>query len=174
LGTILIFLCVVIGCKMVEVGDIAPDFTLRGTDGQMLSQYTLSDYTGDGYVILSFYMNDFSPVCSDQMCDLDDIGLFQFEEDVSMFGISPDYVYSHRAYSRQKGLTFPLLSDTKFGVSKDYGVYAPDLEPGVRRALFLVDPDDRIQYRWVADDNWAVWDHGTTEALKDRLDQLRA
>jgi peroxiredoxin len=159
---------------MVGVGDVAPEFTLRGTDGQMLTQYALSNYTDRGHVILSFYMNDFSPVCSDQMCDLDDIELFQFEENVSMFGISPDYVYSHREYSRQKGITFPLLSDTQFEVSKAYGVYDPDLESGVRRALFLLDSDRRVQYRWVADDNWEVWDHGTTEALKDALDGLRA
>jgi len=158
---------------MVDVGDEAPEFRLRGTDGQMLAQYTLSDYTADGCVILSFYMNDFSPVCSDQMCDLDDIDLFQFEEGVSMFGISPDYVYSHREYSRQKGLTFPLLSDSKFEVSKAYGVYDPDMESGVRRALFLVDEERRVQFRWVAEDNWAGWDHGTTEALKDTLDGLR-
>jgi peroxiredoxin len=158
---------------MVDAGDEAPDFTLRGTDGQMLTQYALSEYTADGYVILSFYMNDFSPVCSDQMCDLDDIGLFQFEENVSMFGISPDYVYSHREYSRQKGLTFPLLSDTQFEVSKAYGVYDAGSDSGVRRALFLVDSDRRVQFRWVADDNWESWDHGTTEALKDAFDGLR-
>ena len=159
---------------MVRVGDVAPDFTLRGTDGQMLTQYTLSNYTDRGCVVLSFYMNDFSPVCLDQMCDLDDIEPFQFEENVSMFGISPDYVYSHREYSRQKGITFPLLSDTQFDVSKAYGVYDPDLESGVRRALLLVDSDRRVRFRWVARDNWEAWDHGTTEALKDALDQLRA
>jgi peroxiredoxin len=159
---------------MVDVGGIAPDFTLRGTDGQLLSQYTLSKFTADGHVVLSFYMNDFSPVCSQQMCDLDDVDLFQFEDGISMFGISPDYVYSHREYSRQKGLTFPLLSDTKFEVSEAYGVYDGELESGVRRALFLVDSDQRVRYKWVATDNWAAWDHGTTEALKDALDQLRA
>ncbi len=158
---------------MVGTGDIAPDFTLRGTDGQMLSQYTLSEYTDEGFVILSFYMNDFSPVCSDQVCDLDDIDLFQFEEDVTMFGISPDYVYSHREYSRQKGITFSLLSDTHFEVSQAYGVYDPELESGVRRALFLLDGDRRVQFRWVAEDNWEAWDHGTTEALKEALDGLR-
>jgi peroxiredoxin len=158
---------------MVEPGDTATDFTLRGTDGETISQYTLSEYTSEGFVILSFYMNDFSPVCSDQICDLDDIDLFQFEDDVSMFGISPDYVYSHREYSRQKELTFPLLSDSKFEVSKAYGVYDPDLESGVRRALFLIDSDRRVRYCWSARDNWEAWDHSATEALKDALDQLR-
>jgi len=159
---------------MVSVGDRAPEFTLRGTDGQMLTTYSLSRYTDRGFVILSFYMNDFSPVCADQMCDLDDIGLFQFEDAVSMFGISPDYVYSHREYSRQKGLGFPLLSDTKFEVAKEYGVYDEASESGVRRALFLVDPDRTVRYRWVADDNWATWDHEPVEELKAVLDGMRA
>jgi peroxiredoxin len=90
-----------------------------------------------------------------------------------MVGISPDYVYSHREYSRKKGLEFPLLSDSKFEVSKAYGVYDEELESGVRRALFLVDPDRTVRYRWVADDNWAEWDHGRTEELKAALDELR-
>jgi len=29
-----------------------------------------------------------------------DVGLFQFEDDVATFGISPDYVHSHRAYGQ--------------------------------------------------------------------------
>jgi len=159
---------------MISVGDTAPEFTLRGTDGQLLSTYSLTQYTDQGFVIISFYMNDFSPVCSDQMCDLDDIGLFQFEEDVSMFGISPDYVYSHREYSRQKGLRFPLLSDSKFEVAKAYGVYDEESESGVRRALFLIDPDRTVRYRWVADDNWAAWDHEPIGRLKTTLDTLQA
>lgn len=161
---------------MVEPGDTAPDFTLRGTDGETISQYTLSEYASQGFVILSFYMNDFSPVCSKQMCELDDIDLFQFEEAVTMFGISPDYVYSHREYSQQKELNFPLLSDPQFEVARAYGVYDGETdvtEPSVRRSMFLIDGDRRVQYKWVARDNWDDWNHDATEELKANLDRLR-
>jgi peroxiredoxin len=161
---------------MVEAGDTATDFTLRGTDGETISQYTLSEYTAQGFVVLSFYMNDFSPVCSKQMCELDDIDLFQFEDEVTMFGISPDYVYSHREYSQQKDLTYPLLSDPQFEVARQYGVYdgGTDVtEPSVRRSVFLIDADRRVRYRWVAEDNWDDWNHEATEELKDNLDRLR-
>jgi len=161
--------------KMVEPGDVAPDFTLQGTDGDTISNYTLSEHIGPGCAILSFYMNDFSPVCSKQACDLDDIDLFQFEDRVVMFGISPDYIYSHREYSAQKGLSYPLLSDPQLEVTKAYGVYdeaTGPTEPSIRRAVFLLDSDRRVQYNWVAEDNWDKWDHGTTEALKATLDGL--
>ena len=160
----------------MDTGDTASDFTLRGTDGETISQYTLSEYTESGYVIVSFYMNDFSPVCSKQICELDDIDLFQFETEVTMFGISPDYVYSHREYSQQKELTFPLLSDPQFDVARKYGVYDAGTDvtvPSVRRSVFLIDGDRRIRYRWVAEDNWDDWDHGATEELKASLDRLR-
>jgi len=160
----------------MDTGDTASDFTLRGTDGETISQYTLSEHTETGYVIVSFYMNDFSPVCSKQICELDDIDLFQFETEVTMFGISPDYVYSHREYSQQKELTFPLLSDPQFDVARKYGVYDAGTDvtvPSVRRSVFLIDGDRRIRYRWVAEDNWDDWDHGATEELKASLDRLR-
>ena len=160
---------------MVETGDTAPDFTLRGTDGKTITEYTLSDYTNNGSVIISFYMNDFSPVCHRQMCELDDIDLFQFEADVRMFGISPDYVYSHREYNRQKGLTYPLLSDPQLDVTRDYDVYDDELESyesGVRRSVFLIDQDRTVRYSWVAEDNWRDWDHSVTADLKATLDDI--
>ena len=162
---------------MVGTGDIAPDFTLRGTNGETISEYTLSEYAGRGYVVLSFYMNDFSPVCSQQLCELDDIDLFQFEENVRILGISPDYVYSDREYSTQKGLTYPLLSDPQFQVAGAYGVHETGVEvsePTTRRSLFLIDSDRRVQYKWVATDNWDDWNHETTAELKAHLDSLRA
>ena len=42
----------------VEVGDKAPDFNLPSTKGGNLK---LSDYAGKKYVILQFYVLDFTP-----------------------------------------------------------------------------------------------------------------
>ena len=36
----------------LKVGDMAPDFTLRGTDGQ---KYTLSQFRGKKAVVLAFF-----------------------------------------------------------------------------------------------------------------------
>ena len=48
---------------MIEPGAKAPDFTLPNHRGEQIS---LSDFEGRK-VVLAFYPNDFSPVCSDQL-----------------------------------------------------------------------------------------------------------
>ncbi len=47
------------GAWAVEVGDKAPDFTLKSTNGAKIS---LSQFKGKKHVILEFYGADFSPV----------------------------------------------------------------------------------------------------------------
>ncbi len=47
------------GAGAVEVGDKAPDFTLKSTNGEKIS---LSQFRGKKHVLLEFYGADFSPV----------------------------------------------------------------------------------------------------------------
>ncbi len=47
------------GTWAVEVGDKAPDFTLKSTNGAKIS---LSQFKGKKHVLLEFYGADFSPV----------------------------------------------------------------------------------------------------------------
>ena len=47
------------GAWAVEVGDKAPDFTLKSTNGEKIS---LSQFKGKKHVLLEFYGADFSPV----------------------------------------------------------------------------------------------------------------
>ena len=47
------------GAWAVEVGDKAPDFTLKSTNGAKIS---LSQFKGKKHVLLEFYGADFSPV----------------------------------------------------------------------------------------------------------------
>jgi len=47
------------GAGAVEVGDKAPDFTLKSTNGEKIS---LSQFKGKKHVLLEFYGADFSPV----------------------------------------------------------------------------------------------------------------
>lgn len=43
----------------IEVGQVAPDFTLRGSDDK---EYTLGSFKGKKNVLLSFYVLAFTPV----------------------------------------------------------------------------------------------------------------
>src|SRR5580658_9769917 len=105
-------------------GTPAPDFTLSVTPDQRLS---LRELRGKP-VILAFYPADWSPVCGDQMALYNEI-LSEFQtHKAELLGISVDGVWCHEAFSQDRHLHFPLLSDfePKGAVSKAYGVYRPE------------------------------------------------
>jgi peroxiredoxin len=45
---------------MPKVGDVAPDFTLKYSDGNDLKEVKLSDYRGKKNVVLAFYVFAFT------------------------------------------------------------------------------------------------------------------
>ncbi len=129
------------------VGTKAPDFSLPDANGNLVS---LSDYQGKN-VILAFYPLDWSPACSDQL-SLYQSELAEFERfNVQLIGISVDSIYSHGAWSAVRGLTFPLLSDfhPKGKVARLYEVMR-DSDGFSERALYVIDAEGTIQYRYVS------------------------
>jgi peroxiredoxin len=65
--------------------------------------------------------------------------------DTQIFGISVDSVPANKEFGKQNGITFPLLSDFKRTVVKDYGIYNEEGGYG-NRATFVIDKDGIIQH----------------------------
>ena len=128
-------------------GKEAPDFELPATPDQKVM---LSEFRGQP-VILAFYPEDWSPVCSDQL------GLYQavlpeFRKfNAELIGISVDSVWSHLAFAKDRNLHFPLLSDfePKGEVARTYQVYRAK-EGTTERALFVIDADGIIRWSYVS------------------------
>jgi peroxiredoxin len=131
----------------LKPGTPAPDFTLHSTPDQSIS---LNLFRGHP-IILAFYPADFSPVCGDQMTLYNEI-LPEFQHfNAEVLGISVDGVWCHRAFSKDRKLRFPLLSDfePKGEVARKYGVYRK--QDGItERALFVIDSDGIIQWSYVS------------------------
>lgn len=128
---------------LLQIGEKAPDFTLpTGPDEQV----SLSDYSGRP-VILAFYPADWSSVCGDQMSLYNEM-LSVFEEhNAQLLGISVDGIWSHLAFSKDRNLQFPLLSDfhPKGEVANKYGAYLKD--KGIcSRSLFVIDGQRIVRY----------------------------
>src|SRR5439155_2967437 len=119
----------------VEVGQIAPDFTLKGPGGQPIS---LSDYRGRSNVVLVFFPLAFSPVCSHQLPAVQRASAGFEAAAAVVLGVSVDSHHANAAFAEKLGLTFPLLSDFDRAVSAAYGVL--NAERGYSgRALFALD-----------------------------------
>lgn len=127
----------------IEVGQTAPDFRLRGPEGQF---FTLSEHAGRMNVVLVFYGLAFSGTCAHQLPQVQK-ALPELEAlDAAVFGISVDSHFANAAFARQLGVTFPLLSDFKRETAAAYGVLIP--EAGIAwRSVFAVDKRGKIAYR---------------------------
>ena len=149
---------------MVEEGESPPGFELPGVREGEIEQVALEDVLGETVVILVFYPGDFNPACGARSTGLDDFDLFTMQKDVSVFAISGDSVFSHRAFASEYALHLPLLADVDGEVAADYGVVADEDGYLTRRAVFVIDHTEHVEYAWVADD---------VEDLPD-VDEIRA
>ena len=128
----------------LEVGTQAPDFTLKDQNNE---EITLSSLRGDKSVLVVFYPLAFSGICTGELDALrDDLDQFQ-NADVQVVAVSVDSTFALKAWSEQKGYTFPLLSDfwphgeaaAKYGVFNDKAGIA-------NRGTFLLDTDGIIRF----------------------------
>ena len=135
---------------MIELNDIAPDFTLKNTNKEDVS---LSDYDGRA-VVLAFYPGAFTGVCDTEMCTFQD-NLKSFNDlDATVLGISVDSPWANGGFANKYNLEFDLLSDIDRSVIKSYdvvfeGLGGIDGYTCANRAVFIV-KDGTVMCKWVA------------------------
>lgn len=126
----------------LQVGDPAPDFTLRDGAG---GDWQLSAQRGK-VVVLLFYPGDETPICTRQMCSVRDRWDDYSSTGAEVVGISTDSVESHKKFAEHHELPLRLLSDGKAEVAKLYG--AQSLIPGkVARSVFVIDRAGIVRHR---------------------------
>ena len=76
-------------------------------------------------------------------------------------GVSVDSVFANRAFAKQIGVTYPLLSDFHRKVSEEYGVLNPAKETA-NRTTFLIDKQGIIRH--IQQDKAAIDPNGTMQA----------
>ena len=128
-------------------GTRAPDFELRSTPDQTVS---LGELRGRP-VILVFYPEDWSPVCSDQLALYQEL-LSEFRRfDAEVVGISVDGIWCHLAFAKDRNLHFPLLADfePKGEVAREYQVYR-SADGTTERALYVIDADGIVRWSFIS------------------------
>lgn len=123
----------------LQIGDIAPDFTLPDQHGQPTS---LSAQVGP--VLIIFFPAAFTPVCHDELRALKGIA-----SDSHVLGVSCDSMFVLRALDDAEGLGFPLLSDfwPHGEVARAYGAL-DETHGTARRVSVLVDAQGRVAASW--------------------------
>ena len=125
---------------MLNIGDRAPDFTLKDKNGK---DVTLSDFKGKR-VVLYFYPKDNTPGCTRQACAFAGAYAEFQKRGVEVIGISRDSVESHIKFAEKYNLPFRILSDPTLDVINAYGVWQEKklygkVSFGVVRTTFIID-----------------------------------
>ena len=154
----------------VLVGKKAPLFKTKAVinGGDIIDNFSLSDYIGKKTIVLFFYPKDFTFVCPTE--------LFAFQEKLSDFksrnveliACSTDSEQSHWGWLQVekdkggiKGITYPILADIDKTISMNYDVLFGDYEvdendmlmstgPMIAfRGLFIIDKQGIVQHQLV-------------------------
>jgi peroxiredoxin Q/BCP len=123
-----------------EAGDAAPDFELPSTQGTL----RLKDLTATKKVLLAFYGEDSTTLCSSEVSVLkEDYELVQ-QLRTEVVAVSTDSLESHRDFADELGgVPFPLVSDERLEAATAYGVLDEEGKRS-RRAVFVIDKGGTI------------------------------
>ena len=104
----------------LQVGQIAPDFTLPTDQGQEISLQELLKQSEKGAVIY-FYPKASTPGCTTEACDFRDSLNSLKSAGYAVVGISPDKMPALEKFRDHQELNFPLASDPEREVMSSYG-----------------------------------------------------
>ena len=125
---------------MLNVGDQAPDFTVKAHTGEDVS---LSDYKGRR-VVLWFYPKADTPGCTAEGCSFRDHGPQYAEKNAVIFGVSFDTVEENRAFAEKFNFPFKLLCDTERKIGMAYGAGDSPDAGYAKRITYVIGEDGRI------------------------------
>ena len=129
---------------MLEVGTVAPDFTLKDQNGQPVA---LSSFRGAKNVLLVFFPLAFTGICQGELDALRDNVSGYVNEHTQTLTCSVGPPPTHKVWAKQSGFDFPLLADfwPHGEVAQAYGVFNADTG-FANRGTFVIDRSGVIRF----------------------------
>ena len=134
--------------QVLQLGDVAPDFTAETTQGTL----AFHDWLGDSWGVLFSHPKDFTPVCTTELGEMARIRHEFDQRDVKVIGLSVDPLDDHVRWSADIAETqghapnFPLIADPDRRVADLYGMIHPNADDTATvRSVFVIGPDKTVK-----------------------------
>jgi thioredoxin-dependent peroxiredoxin len=125
---------------MPKVGDVAPDFTIKDSEGKTVH---LADYRGKQRVVLYFFPKCFTPGCDIEAGKFrDEFGQF-VERSTQVLGVSADDPTTAKKFREHFQLPFPVLPDHEKKIIEAYGIGGTS--GFAKRVTFLIGLDGKVE-----------------------------
>lgn len=126
----------------IIVGSLAPEFRRKDHNGGSVA---LADYRGRRAVVLYFYPQDNTLICTREACYFRDSYEAFTEAGAEVIGVSSDSEGYHRAFAARYNLPFRLIADADGSLRRSYGVAKTlGLLPG--RVTFVIDREGVVRH----------------------------
>jgi peroxiredoxin Q/BCP len=128
----------------VNIGDLAPDFTLPSIFG---TDWRLHEQRGK-VVALLFYPGDETLVCTKQLCSVRENWQRYLATGAEIVGISPGTVEDHKSFAEKYNLPLNLLADHERQVTSRFVKHL--IWPiWTTRGVVVIDAEGFIRYRTI-------------------------
>lgn len=137
----------------LTIGHKAPQFSLYNSEKVKVN---LADYVDNKNVLLMFFPQAFTGVCTKQLCSVRD-GINKYHNNTTVvLGISVDSVFTLNKYKEEQQYNFALLSDFNKEVSNLYEAIHEsftdmNMQGVSKRSAFIIDKNGLLQYAEVLD-----------------------
>lgn len=177
--SVLLVLGLVVGCfgpvqgQELEIGAAAPEFSLKGVDGET---HSLADYKDkDKDVLVVIFHCNHCPVATAYQDRMIAIQKEYAQKGVQIVAINAndaeafpaDSFENMKKRAKEKGYNFPYLRDKSQEAAKAYGAL-------VTPHVFLFDDARKLRYRGRIDDNWRDASKVTSKDLRAAIDAVLA
>jgi alkyl hydroperoxide reductase subunit AhpC len=144
----LIFVTIKLSNMSLRLGDVAPNFKAKTTEGEI----DFYEFLGNGWGILFSHPADFTPVCT---TELGKTALLQEEfakRNVKVLAVSVDPLDKHFEWRKDINETqncavgFPIIADEDRSVATLYDMIHPNASATATvRSLFVIGPDKLVK-----------------------------
>jgi peroxiredoxin Q/BCP len=132
-----------VAAEELKVGDKAPDFTLKASDGKT---YSLADFKGKKGVVIAWFPKAFTGGCTKECKSFKANSEALKGTHVAYFTASVDPVEGakgNKAFAESLDADYPILSDPEKSTAKAFGVL--NANGMAARVTFYIDKDGTIK-----------------------------
>lgn len=133
---------------MLQLGQVAPDFEARTTQGPI----RFHEWLGASWGILFSHPKDYTPVCTTELGYTARLKPEFDRRGVKVIGLSVDTLDRHEGWNADieevggTAVNFPMISDPDRAVATLYGMIHPEADAAVTvRTVFVIDPSKKIR-----------------------------